>query len=64
MGCGRRSVCKEKYHNISHLKEMGVVFVIPITLGISGELMRMFILILHYLNEVPFIRIYSNGLRG
>lgn len=45
---------KKKYHNISHLKEMGVVFVIPITLGISGELMRMFILILHYLNEVPF----------
>lgn len=45
---------KKKYHNISHLKEMGVVFVIPITLGIPGELMRMFILVLHYLNEVPF----------
>ncbi len=45
---------KKKYHNISHLKEMGLVFVIPITLGIPGELMRMFILVLHYLNEVPF----------
>ena len=51
---------KKKYHNISHLKEMGVIFVIPITLGIAGELMRMFILILHYLNEVPF---YSNLFR-
>lgn len=43
-----------KRHNISHLKEFGVVFVIPALLGISGELLRMFALILHYLNEIPF----------
>ena len=44
----------KKYHNISHLKELGVVFVIPISLGISGELIRMLSLIFHYLHEVPF----------
>lgn len=49
-----QSFVKKKYHNISHLKEMGMIFVIPISLGISGELMRTFILILHYLNEIPF----------
>ncbi|MEK7635699.1 MAG: hypothetical protein AAB405_01255 [Patescibacteria group bacterium] len=49
-----QSFVKKKHHNISHLKEMGVVFVIPVTLGISGELLRTFALVLHYLNEVPF----------
>src|SRR3989344_9117810 len=48
------SFVKRKHHNISHLKEMGVVFVIPVTLGISGELLRTFALVLHYLNEIPF----------
>ena len=45
---------KKKWHNISHLKEMGVIFVIPISLGISGELLRMISLIFHYLNEISF----------
>lgn len=45
---------QKKKHNISHLKEMGVVFIIPSLLGISGEILRMFVLILHYLHEVPF----------
>src|SRR3989344_5336613 len=44
----------KKWHNISHLKEFGVVFVIPISLGISGELLRMMSLVAHYLHEVPF----------
>ena len=44
----------KKKHNISHLKELGVVFVIPTMLGISGEILRMFALIMHYLNEIPF----------
>ncbi len=48
-----RFVVKKK-HNISHLKELGVVFVMPALLGISGELLRMFALMLHYLYEVPF----------
>ena len=45
---------KKKYHNVSHLKELGVIFVIPLELKVSGETMRLFSLILHYLNEVSF----------
>ena len=44
----------KKKHNISHLKELGVVFVIPVALGMSGELLRMLGLIFHYLHEIPF----------
>lgn len=44
----------KKKHNISHLKELGVVFVIPVMLGISGEILRMVALIMHYLYEIPF----------
>lgn len=44
----------KKRHNISHLKELGVVFIIPTTLGIPGEILRMITLIGHYLYEVPF----------
>ena len=51
---------KKKWHNISHLKEMGIVFVIPATLGIPGELLRMMNLIFHYLHEIPF---YSDMFR-
>ncbi|MBI4193187.1 MAG: hypothetical protein HY536_00995 [Candidatus Colwellbacteria bacterium] len=52
---------KKKWHNISHLKEMGVVFVIPAMLGISGELLRTVSLILHYIHEIPF---YSDLFRS
>ncbi len=45
---------KKKYHNVSHLKELGVIFVIPITIDAQGEILRIFMLILHYLNEIPF----------
>jgi len=45
---------QKKYHNVSHLKELGVVFIIPIDLTSKGELIRLFSLILHYLHEVPF----------
>lgn len=48
------SFVEKKWHNISHLKEMGVVFVIPVSLEISGELLRMIGLIFHYLHEIPF----------
>ncbi len=44
----------KKYHNISHLKEMGVIFVVPVYLGISGETLRSVSLLLHYLYEVKF----------
>lgn len=51
---------KKKYHNVSHLKEYGVIFVIPLEMDTPGETMRLFTLILHYLHEVPF---YSTLIR-
>jgi len=45
---------EKKYHNISHLKEFGVIFIIPLPIDTPGETLRMFTLILHYLHEVPF----------
>lgn len=45
---------QKKHHNISHLKELGMIYVIPIALNISGETLRNFSLILHYFNEVAF----------
>lgn len=45
---------KKKRHNLSHLKELGFIFTLPMPLGISGELLRTFSLMLHYYNEVAF----------
>lgn len=45
---------EKKYHNVSHLKELGVIFIIPVFLGISGETLRLLTLLLHYLNEVEY----------
>jgi len=50
----------KKHHNISHLKELGLIYIIPIELNISAETLRNFVLILHYFNEVNF---YSNLFR-
>ena len=45
---------EHKFHNISHLKEFGIIFVIPLPIDTPGETLRMFTLIMHYLHEVPF----------
>lgn len=45
---------KHKLHNVSHLKELGIIFIVPLPDTTDGETLRMFLLILHYLNEVPF----------
>lgn len=45
---------KKKYHNVSHLKELGIIFVIPLKIDMPGETLRVFSLILHYLHEVAF----------
>lgn len=45
---------EKKYHNVSHLKELGIIFVVPLKIDTEGETLRLFTLILHYLNEVPF----------
>ncbi len=48
------SFLKKKYHNVSHLKELGVIFVIPLKIDTPGETLRLFSLLLHYLHEVSF----------
>lgn len=45
---------KKKYHNVSHLKEYGIIFIIPLKIDTPGETLRLFTLLLHYLHEVPF----------
>lgn len=45
---------EKKYHNVSHLKEYGVIFIIPLSIDTPGETTRLLTLILHYLHEVPF----------
>ncbi|MDI6717934.1 MAG: hypothetical protein QMD86_02765 [Patescibacteria group bacterium] len=49
-----REFIRKKYHNISHLKELGVIYILPLPLEIKGETLRNFSLILHYFNEIPF----------
>jgi len=44
----------KKYHNVSHLKELGTIFVIPLKIETPGETLRVFSMILHYLHEVKF----------
>jgi len=44
----------KKHHNISHLKELGVIFVLPAVLKISGETLRTLALVLHYFHEIDF----------
>lgn len=45
---------EKKRHNLSHLKELGLIFIIPIKIDLPGELIRVFTLYLHYLYEVGF----------
>jgi len=45
---------EKKWHNVSHLKELGFIFIIPYSLGLPGELLRTLGLVSHYLHEVPF----------
>ncbi len=51
---------QKKYHNLSHLKELGVIFIVPFSeenLGLSlvpGQLMKIFSLAFHYFHEVTF----------
>lgn len=44
----------KKFHNVSHLKEYGIIFISPDPIDQPGETLRMFVLLLHYLHEVPF----------
>ncbi|MEK7507463.1 MAG: hypothetical protein AAB602_00050 [Patescibacteria group bacterium] len=55
----------KKHHNVSHLKEFGVIFINPITEDIPGKFLRDFALLLHYFHEIEFysklFRRYSSG---
>ncbi|MEK7195520.1 MAG: hypothetical protein AAB655_02395 [Patescibacteria group bacterium] len=44
----------KKHHNVSHLKEFGVIFINPIYENVPGKFLRDFALILHYVHEVEF----------
>ncbi|MDX1608329.1 MAG: hypothetical protein R3251_03915 [Candidatus Spechtbacterales bacterium] len=44
----------KKHHNVSHLKEFGVIFLNPIQEHLKGSLMRDFTLFLHYFHEIVF----------
>jgi len=45
---------KKKYHNLSHLKELGFIFIIPISIDVPGTTLRDFSLSLHYFHEIKF----------
>lgn len=44
----------KKHHNVSHLKEFGVIFLNPIKEDLPGKLLRDFALLLHYFHEIEF----------
>ncbi len=44
----------KKHHNVSHLKEFGVIFLNPIAEDVRGKFLRDFALLLHYCHEVAF----------
>ncbi|TSD02163.1 MAG: Uncharacterized protein Athens071424_166 [Parcubacteria group bacterium Athens0714_24] len=45
---------EKKYHNLSHLKELGFVFIIPVDIKIPGATLNDFSLALHYFHEIKF----------
>ncbi|MCL5017150.1 MAG: hypothetical protein M1155_00590 [Patescibacteria group bacterium] len=44
----------KKHHNVSHLKEFGVIFINPIKEDIPGKFLRDFALLFHYCYEIKF----------
>ncbi len=44
----------KKHHNVSHLKEFGIIFLNPIAQTEPGKFLRDFALLLHYFHEVAF----------
>ncbi len=45
---------EKKRHNVSHLKEFGVIFLNPIAEDVPGKRLRDFALLFHYLHEISF----------
>ncbi len=44
----------KKHHNVSHLKEFGILFLNPIAEAEEGKFLRDFALLLHYFHEIAF----------
>ena len=44
----------KKHHNVSHLKEFGIIFLNPVSENIPGKFLRDFALFLHYFHEISF----------
>jgi len=44
----------KKHHNVSHLKEFGVIFLNPIGEHVPAKFLRDFALLLHYFHEIEF----------
>jgi len=61
-GIGKKFLGK-KLHHMSHLKELGLVFIIPIEKQIKGDVLYLFFMILHYIYETDWhsklFKIYS-----
>ncbi|OHB21889.1 MAG: hypothetical protein A2939_01310 [Parcubacteria group bacterium RIFCSPLOWO2_01_FULL_48_18] len=45
---------RKKYMNVGHLKELGLIYVIPWTIDVPGESIRLFGLLSHYFHEIDF----------
>jgi len=56
---GKKFIGK-KLHHLSHLKELGIVFIMPFRAAYPGATLEVFSLVLHYLHEIDF---YSNLFR-
>ncbi|MBU1292365.1 hypothetical protein KKH07_02750 [Patescibacteria group bacterium] len=53
VGIGQKFLGK-KLHHMSHLKEMGLVFIIPVVEQHPGEIIYLFFMTLHYIYEVDW----------
>lgn len=62
-GSSAWNFAKKKFHNTTHLKELGVVIIIPVKY-VDGALTRMFSMMFHYLNEVSFYARYFARIAG
>jgi hypothetical protein len=56
---------EKKHHNVSHLKEFGVIFLNPIAQTERGKFVRDFALLLHYFHEIAFYsRLFQKYAKG
>lgn len=55
----------KKHHNVSHLKEFGVIFLNPIGEHMPAKFLRDFALLLHYFHEIEFYsKLFANYAKG